>query len=152
MMNAPLNRERLAKVLALLASPVDGEALAAARMAVKLLADAGMRPGDLAVLPAPGAPVTNFGRWSNFDQVMADIAADLRKEVDALEMELEPHRPPLDWLALADRLRLPTAMEYRARTGKLDLVDRVFIRRALAEAEQHPQPTTRRRRKGGATA
>jgi hypothetical protein len=42
-----VNRDRLAKVLALLANPVEGEALAAARMAVKLLADAGMRPEQL---------------------------------------------------------------------------------------------------------
>lgn len=39
---------KLGKVLALLTSPMDGEVLAAARMAVKLLADAGLRPEDLA--------------------------------------------------------------------------------------------------------
>lgn len=47
-MTTTLNRDRLGKVLALLASPVDGEALAAARMVVRLLAAAGMRPEELA--------------------------------------------------------------------------------------------------------
>jgi hypothetical protein len=42
-----INREKLAKVLALLSSPVDAEALAATRMATKLLAEAGMRPEQL---------------------------------------------------------------------------------------------------------
>jgi hypothetical protein len=42
-----IDRSKLGKVLALLTSPMDGEVLAAARMAVKLLADAGLRPEDL---------------------------------------------------------------------------------------------------------
>lgn len=42
-----VNRDRLVKVLALMASPVDGEALAAARKVVELLAAAGLRPEDL---------------------------------------------------------------------------------------------------------
>jgi hypothetical protein len=43
-----IDRDKLGKVLALQASPIDGEALAATRMAVKLLSAAGMRPEDLA--------------------------------------------------------------------------------------------------------
>lgn len=65
-----LNRDRLAKVLALMASPVDGEALATCRMAVKLLADAGMRPEQLVdgvpmpVAPWPAQPATSYSRWA----------------------------------------------------------------------------------------
>jgi hypothetical protein len=44
----PIDRDRLAKVLALLASPIDGECLAAARKVVQLLATSGMRPEELA--------------------------------------------------------------------------------------------------------
>lgn len=47
-MTTAVNLGKLGKVLALLASPVDGEALSAAHMTVKLLAAAGMRPEDLA--------------------------------------------------------------------------------------------------------
>jgi hypothetical protein len=43
-----LDCDKLAKVLALLTSPMDSEVLAAARMAVKLLAANGQRPEDLA--------------------------------------------------------------------------------------------------------
>ena len=43
-----INRDKLGKVLALMASPIDGEALAAARMTVKMLAAAELRPEDLA--------------------------------------------------------------------------------------------------------
>ena len=39
MSGSVINRDRLAKVLALMSSPVDGEALAATRTAVKMLAD-----------------------------------------------------------------------------------------------------------------
>jgi hypothetical protein len=46
-MSGMIDRARLSKVLALLASPVDGEALAAARKAVELLAAAGLRPEQL---------------------------------------------------------------------------------------------------------
>jgi hypothetical protein len=66
------NRDRLAKVLALLASPVDGEALAAARSAVKMLAQVNLRPEDLidgipeAVEPISFEPIKPAGRdeWS----------------------------------------------------------------------------------------
>lgn len=43
-----LNRARLGKVLALMASPVDGEALAATLAMVRMLSEVGMRPEDLA--------------------------------------------------------------------------------------------------------
>jgi hypothetical protein len=46
-MTVIVDRDRLAKVLALISSPVDGEALAAVRTAVKMLAAAGMRPEQL---------------------------------------------------------------------------------------------------------
>ncbi len=147
-----LNRDKLGKLLAMLTSDHDGEVVAAARAAVRMLAAAGMRPEELAAEPAPAAAVMPRPR-SNFDTVMADIATKLRERVDALELELEPHRPELDWVALADRLRLPQAMEYRARTGKLTMEDRVFIRRALTEAEAaraehaaHPAQKRRARR------
>ena len=42
-----IDRDKLAKVLALLTSPMDGEVVAAARVAVMILAAAGLRPGDL---------------------------------------------------------------------------------------------------------
>ena len=78
-MTAPVNRDRLAKVLALLSSPVDGEALAATRMAVKLLSDAGMRPEDLA--PAPAIIALRPDPWAvRFDAAMAETAARLRKQ------------------------------------------------------------------------
>jgi hypothetical protein len=41
------NQDKLAKVLALLTSSMDGEVVAAARAAVRILAAAGRRPGDL---------------------------------------------------------------------------------------------------------
>lgn len=48
----PEIRRRLGLVLAMLTSPHDGEALAAARMACKLLDRHGWRPEDLAAAPA----------------------------------------------------------------------------------------------------
>lgn len=58
-MTAPLPlaaAEKLAKVLELIDSPVDGEALAAARMAGKLVKAAGLRWRDVLLQPAPVAP------------------------------------------------------------------------------------------------
>jgi hypothetical protein len=60
---ASVNRDRLAKVLALMSSPVDGEALAATRMMVKLLADAGLRPERL-VDGIPAERVAAPAEWA----------------------------------------------------------------------------------------
>ena len=59
MLKAPIDPQfaaRLAKVLALMASPIDGEALAAARMALSLLRAQGIAPDDFAqILGNPGS-------------------------------------------------------------------------------------------------
>jgi hypothetical protein len=57
-MSHAINRDRFAKVLALMSSPVDGEALAATRTAVKMLANINLRPEDLVNgIPKPDEPI-----------------------------------------------------------------------------------------------
>jgi hypothetical protein len=77
-MTAALNRDRLGKVLALLSSPQDGEALAAARMAVKLLSAAGMRPEDLAQ-PPPAS--------GSLSEMLARLATERERASERLELE-----------------------------------------------------------------
>ena len=88
-----IDRARLGKVLALLASPNDGEALAATRMVVKLLAAHDMRPEQLVdglpnhdpfglatlVYPAPATPRSRA--WSPFDRSAEEVAEDLARSL-----------------------------------------------------------------------
>lgn len=60
----PEIRRRLGLVLAMLTSPHDGEALAAARLACKLLDQHGWRPEDLAAI-APPEDAASRGAGSN---------------------------------------------------------------------------------------
>lgn len=74
-----ISRDRLAKVLALLASPVDGEVLAAARSAVKMLAQVNLRPENLIDgIPEPVEPI-------NFEPI---------KPADCDEWSCCPEPPP----------------------------------------------------------
>jgi len=153
-MNDPggINRDRLRKVLALLSSPVDGEALAAARKVVALLAAAGKRPEELIEEepgpgPIPGSKLTGvagywWARWSDahhnaqvFErQVEAKEAELVRLRADLAE--LEETRPALDWLAIIERMPRGNPMErarqreieFRARTGKLTAAEKVALR------------------------
>jgi len=53
-----LDREKLAKVLALMSSPLDGEALAAARQAAVMVSGAGLRWSDVVDPPPPVVAVS----------------------------------------------------------------------------------------------
>ena len=79
---SPPERRRLGMILAMMTSPADGEALNAARMAVKMLAGKGMRPEDLASHPPPAA-----GRASGYNDALLR-AAQLHSQQLAAENRL----------------------------------------------------------------
>lgn len=158
-MTGPLDRDRLAKVLALLGSDQQGERDAAVLALVRILAAAGMRPVDLVVpiLPAPseGALAAaridgwnqGYKRASDELQAARGRAKHLEGRVEELEAELEVYRPVLDFAAEVDRLSRPGGPLYRnralqlaARTGRLTAEHRATIRRAAA---LNPRPDGR---------
>jgi hypothetical protein len=98
-MTAALNRERLGKVLALLSSPVDGEALAAARMVVKLLAAADMRPEDLANDQGDDLAASLVEMLDRSESRLAGQVADLRHQLQAALKARDDARAK--WAALA---------------------------------------------------
>jgi len=99
---AVVDRERLLKLLSLIDSDQDGEALAAARKAVAMLRDAGM--GWDEALGLGGGPNR---KWSHALDLSGQYLAELRRRV-AAERQLE------QWRRLAQTYQLEAE---RARAG-----------------------------------
>jgi hypothetical protein len=121
-----IDRGKLGKVLALLTSPMDGEVLAAARMTVKLLADAGLRPEDLAksalvisARPPPRSVWTPSEPWS---------------------VKPKPYDPTPRRCSFAD-LKPKAARQvlaYMLVCGRLPLKDAAFVREIAERMYERP--------------
>jgi hypothetical protein len=119
-----VDRDRLGKVLALLASPHDGEALAATRMVVKLLAAHDMRPEQLvngiptsasafhaftftypAAAPRSATPKPKPAKpsWPSFRDIGPGAAADRLRQMLATPLLPKPRAFVSDILARLQR-------------------------------------------------
>lgn len=97
-----LDRERLRKVLAMLASNHDGERLAALAAVQRTLQAAGMRFEDLATGQAPGAP-------------SADDVAALRRQVHSAALTAMAQQHKINELTLQLRQTQAEREQHRAR-------------------------------------
>lgn len=167
-----MNHDKLKKCLALMASETDGEALAATRMVVRMLKTGGHRPEDLSVgtgeqtgsdalFEVRVSAEVNLRMASAMQMQSRNVEAEVRcrmakreAEVEALKAELrariEETKPPLPWEEIAERHNRPgqkskrvgDGVEFRARTNRLTIEDRVLLR-ALHEKDER-----RKKRKG----
>ena len=107
MSQTALDRARLARVLGMLGSAHDGEALAAARQAERLRADAGLTWADIVIprLPAPARarPVNSVADAISFvlqhDDILSAWEADFIRSVAAQKNALSPKQ-----IAIVERL------------------------------------------------
>jgi hypothetical protein len=153
-MSAALDRDKLAKILALLASPVDGEALAAARKAVEILGKAGLRPESLAQ-PAPASKAPRNG-WTRAGLefaltiertsrlILEERVAHLQRQIAQLEADLDATLPLVDVAELVERYSRPGSLhrglwkiyEARIRSGKVAPGIKIAIRKLAVEEER----------------
>ncbi|MBF0392396.1 MAG: hypothetical protein HQL38_06915 [Alphaproteobacteria bacterium] len=155
-----LNRDRFVKVIALAESDQDGEALAAVRRAAVMARAAGMSLGQAieGIAERPTSSLDALVSRSCEAQIEAsrmegyarglkagrkEAEAEMRdkasRRVQELEAELEAHRQPLDWMAVAEafafkhqrgfRSDFAKGILYRSRTNRLSAEDKAELRR-----------------------